>query len=897
MILRLFIYLTLLLVVVPAIAAQQPTLITVNQAGNASGNEGLEISQPAVSADGRFVAFVSFSSDLVPNDVNGTWDVFVRDLQAGTTTLVSVNAAGTGSGNGTSGISQGFVSLAMSENGRFVVYSSKATDLAANDTNLAEDIFVRDLQNGTTTLVSINAAGTASGNGGSSFPQISSDGSSISFLSRATDLVATNDANGPLTDVFVRRVNTATTVLVSINAAGTGTGNHISGVNTINADGRYVAFASKASNLVTNDTNGNMNDVFLRDLQAGTTILVSVTPDGAGSGNEVSYNAVVSAGGGRVVFSSLATNLTSLPDTNSIQDVLVRDIQTATTSLVTVNRQGTAAGAGQSVVNSYPILSENGNIVAFSSGAADLVNNDTNGARDVFVRNISEGTTTLVSINLTGIGSGNLGSGNYSIGLSGDGRFVAFDSIANDLVSNDPDPPIDNRTSDVFLRDLQTSTTRLISVNNANISGNDISGYARLSRSGNRVIFASQATDLALNDTDHDFDLFASAAPNQINFTADTYAANEGEGAVTITVTRSGDTSTAATVHYATSDGTASERSDYLTAVGTLRFAAGEASKTITVFIVNDVYGEPAQTFNITLSNPSDPVLGAPAVATVTITSDELVDGANPVKWDAGFSSDFFVRQHYLDFLNRPADPDGLAFWKNQIDECVTAECREIRRINLSGAFFLSIEFQESGYLVERLYKSAYGDATGTSILGGAHQLSVPIVRFREFLADTHEIGQGVIVGQGNWQAQLEANKQSLIAAFVSRTRFTNAFPVSMTPAQFVDQLNTNAGNPLSTAERDQLVSELTAGTKNRAQVVRAVAEDSTLFAAENNRAFVLAQFFGYLRRNPNDAQDTDYTGYDFWLSKLNQFNGNFVHADMVKAFILSGEYQQRFGP
>jgi hypothetical protein len=118
-----------------------------------------------------------------------------------------------------------------------------------------------------------------------------------------------------------------------------------------------------------------------------------------------------------------------------------------------------------------------------------------------------------------------------------------------------------------------------------------------------------------------------------------------------------------------------------------------------------------------------------------------------------------------------------------------------------------------------------------------------------------------------------------------------------MTPAEFVDKLNLKAGNVLSSTERDTLVSQLQSGQKTRAQVLRAVAEDSDLNSAEKNRAFVLMQFFGYLRRNPNDPQDTDYSGYKFWLDKLNQFNGNFVEAEMVKAFITSTEYRQRFGP
>ena len=211
----------------------------------------------------------------------------------------------------------------------------------------------------------------------------------------------------------------------------------------------------------------------------------------------------------------------------------------------------------------------------------------------------------------------------------------------------------------------------------------------------------------------------------------------------------------------------------------------------------------------------------------------------------------------------------------------------------------MSIEFQQTGYLVERLYKAAYGSALGTSTLGGTHQLPVPIVRFNEFLADTQQIGKGVVIGQPGADQVLENNKQALIGEFVQRSRFITAFPLGMSSTVFVDQLNTNAGGVLSPAERTQLIRDLTFGAKTRAQVLRAVAEDSDLFAAETNRAFVLAQYFGYLRRNPNDAPEAglDYTGYDFWLGKLNQFNGNFVNAEMVKAFIVSSEYQSRFGP
>jgi hypothetical protein len=226
----------------------------------------------------------------------------------------------------------------------------------------------------------------------------------------------------------------------------------------------------------------------------------------------------------------------------------------------------------------------------------------------------------------------------------------------------------------------------------------------------------------------------------------------------------------------------------------------------------------------------------------------------------------------------------------------------EVKRNNVSAAFYISIEFQETGYLVERFYKAAYGDFNGSSTLGGAHQLPVPIVRFSEFLPDTQQIGNGVIVNQGNWQQQLEDNKQAFAREFISRQRFTNAFPATLSASEFVRQLNVNAGDVLTEAEIIQLEDAFggpnapSTDVVKRAEVLRSLADNQTLQQREFNRAFVLMQYFGYLRRNPDEAPDTDYTGFDFWLRKLEQHGGNYVNAEMVKAFILSGEYRQRFG-
>lgn len=275
----------------------------------------------------------------------------------------------------------------------------------------------------------------------------------------------------------------------------------------------------------------------------------------------------------------------------------------------------------------------------------------------------------------------------------------------------------------------------------------------------------------------------------------------------------------------------------------------------------------------------------------VTLATINAIEGA-----------DYFVTQHYRDFLSREPEAGGLEFWTNQITSCGTDQpCLEVKRINVSAAYFLSIEFQQTGYLVERLYKTAYGNATGTSTLGGPHQLSVPMIRLNEFLPDTQQIGRGVIVGQSGWETVLENNKQAFALDLVKRARFTSLYPTSLTPTQLVDKLFVNAEVPASGPDYTGAIGEFgsatnTADVAARSRVLRRVAENSVLAQAESNRAFVLMQYFGYLRRNPND-QDPDYTGYDFWLSKLNQFNGNFVNAEMVKAFISSGEYRRRFQP
>jgi YVTN family beta-propeller protein len=261
---------------------------------------------------------------------------------------------------------------------------------------------------------------------------------------------------------------------------------------------------------------------------------------------------------------------------------------------------------------------------------------------------------------------------------------------------------------------------------------------------------------------------------------------------------------------------------------------------------------------------------------------------------NASEASQFYVTQHYLDFLNRDPDAAGLAFWIDQIESCGgNPDCRQARRDNVSGAFFLSIEFQETGFLAYRAYKASFGDINPPTV-------PVPVT-FPQLMTDTQRIGRNVIVNpSGDWQPLLEANKVAFFTGWVQRLEFLARFPVGMSAADFVNALNGNTGNSLTPSEAQTLINQLAANntTQGRAAAVRQVSENAEFTRREKNKAFVLMQYFGYLRRNPNDPPEIglDFAGYNFWLTKLNQHNGNFIQAEMVKSFIVSGEYRRRFG-
>jgi hypothetical protein len=412
---------------------------------------------------------------------------------------------------------------------------------------------------------------------------------------------------------------------------------------------------------------------------------------------------------------------------------------------------------------------------------------------------------------------------------------------------------------------------------------------------------------------------------NLIKFSATNYSVAEGAGFKSITVERTGETNQAVTVEYASSDhsdpadflpctspgaGFASSRCDFTTAVGTLRMAAGETSKTFNVLISQDNYVEGPETLNLTLSNPSGGiVLGTPSTAVLEITDDASEPANNPID-----NSSDFARQQYHDVLNREADAPGLAFWTDNIEKCndparrpagqTAAQCIDKQRESTAVAFFMSPEFQMTGGFVYRLYK---GSLTGVPNYDGGSPGS-SLGRFPtalEFMRDVSQASEGIVVNNQISGALVEANRNRLAAEFVLRPEFVTKYG-ALNNTQYVQELFNTTGIVPTAGQRQTLINGLQFGSETRASVLRKVVDGTIVvsesnvqftttygqafYNQENRRLFVYLEYVGYLRRNPDSA------GFIFWLGKLNQYNADPFAAEMVRSFILSPEYRSRFG-
>lgn len=489
-----------------------------------------------ISANGRYTVFSSSAENVVPNDTNGVGDIFRYDNQSGDIIRVSVASNGTEADAGSGW-------PVISGDGRYIAFHSDAANLVSGDTNGQGDVFVHDSQSGTTTRVSINTNG-AEGNGASTRASISANGRYVTFHSAATNLVS-GDTNG-VDDIFIHDIQTGITSRASTHSNGT-QGNGNSSFARISADGHYVVFYSSASNLVNGDANG-VDDVFRHTVQSGETIRVSVATGGA-EGNGSSQQADISANGRYIVFESSATNLIG-SDTNGKADIFKRDVQSGTTSRVSIATDssegdgaqydpaisddgryvvfgstssnlvsgittGTTVGnifrrdtqtnstirisvatdGAESDEHSYdPVISNDGRYIAFYTTATTLVDWDTNGKRDIFLHDVQMATTKRISLATSSVG-GDKSSGNRPA-ISADGRYVAFSSSATNLVADDT-----NFSSDVFVHDMLTGLVRRVSVASDGTQGDNSSYPPAISGNGRYVVFASRASNLVAIDT------------------------------------------------------------------------------------------------------------------------------------------------------------------------------------------------------------------------------------------------------------------------------------------------------------------------------------------------------------------------------------------------------------
>lgn len=359
-------------------------------------------------------------------------------------------------------------------------------------------------------------------------------------------------------------------------------------------------------------------------------------------------------------------------------------------------------------------------------------------------------------------------------------------------------------------------------------------------------------------------------ATSLIQLATDDISIGEGSGGVQITVTRAGNVSGSATVNYATFDqsqtGHASQKSDYEISEGVLRFGPGETSKTFRISVVDDLFVEGNETIDIMLSNPTGAGLGSPNVMKLTVVdNDTTAPTTNSID-----STAFFVRQHYLDFLNREPEAGGFTAWVNTLNNC-PAGSTACDRVQVSSAFFRSDEFQARGYFATRFYFAAFNRD--------------PL--YGEFMGDMSRLS-------GATPEESAALKTLFVNEFVQRPEFVTKYPSTLTNAQYVDaliaSLLANRAVAVPTATRDQLVADLNSSAKTRADVLRAIIELPAFFNDKQtfNRAFILAEYFGYLRRDPDQAGLTNWINH--FAANPNDFR------TMVNGFVNSVEYRQRFG-
>ncbi len=475
-------------------------LVSVNGAGTDSGDGpsfGVDGGAPSVSADGRYVVFLSDADDLGPTDPGADTDVYRRDLLTGITELVSVNDTGD------DGANAAVTEAIISENGRYVAFVTTANNFGPPDAGADQDIYIRDMDFGFTQLASVNAFFTDGGNGASYAPKLSPNGRYALFTSEADDLAPpdTNEA----ADVYIHDRFLGFTRLVSVNAAGDDAGNGASGEGSLSVDGRFVAFTSAADDLGPADAN-SAPDVYLRDLALGFTELVSVNAAGTDGGDGPSGEPLVSESGRYVAFASRATDL-GPADGSAAVDVYFRDRGLDTTALVSATVTG-PPGSAPGVA--LAAMSPDGRYVLFQSDDNRYGPADSGVDTDVYLRDTATDAVDLVTINAAGTDGMNNTAASFSAlaRMSADARFVVFRTLGNTF-----GPPDAGADLDVYVRDRAAGVTALASRNGASTDGTNDAGAeaGSISASGRLVAFTSWGDSFGPVDTNEAVDVYAVA--------------------------------------------------------------------------------------------------------------------------------------------------------------------------------------------------------------------------------------------------------------------------------------------------------------------------------------------------------------------------------------------------
>ena len=703
-----------------------------------------------------------------------------------------------------------------------------------------------------------------------------------------TDLPTVNpiqSANAGDGDAFLTKFNPAGSALVYSTYLGGNSGDEAHAIAVDSSGSAYITGFTFSSNFpLANAVQSTYagparnsspepfyGDAFVTRVNTSGTALVYSTYLGGGGEDSGNGIALDPAGSAHVTG---FTNSTNFPVANAIQSTLRGDFDAFVTKL---NPAGTAlvystylGGGGEDAGNGIALDSAGNAHVGGGTGSADFptaspIQTALRGDFDAFVAKLNPAGSALLF-------STYLGGGSLDVG-----RKVAVDASGN-----------------IFLTGITRST-----------DFPTVSPAQAANGGGTQDAFVTKLGEPSAGAT--------------VQFSSPSFSVTEGCVPATLNVTLTGAASGPVSVDYTVFEGTARQKTDFTYVAGTLlpqssagaggaealaaragaesyvsgtlTFAAGETSKEVTVLITEDGFAEGTENLSATLSNPRGAGLGSPATTTLNIQDNETVDSqTNPLD-DAAT----FVCQNYHDFLHRQPDPAGHTFWTNGITQCGSnQDCVSERRHNVAAAFFLSIEFQQTGYFVYRAYEAGLDRRP----------------QYEEFMRDLNAVGQGVEVGVGDWPQRLAAQRTAFAERLVERAEFGTHFPDGMTAGAFADKLFANVGATPAPAEREAVVAAYGVGNaQGRAAALMASLDTGAVYNRLYNSGFVLVEYFGFLRRDPEDPPDSDLSGFDFWLGKMDSFTlagedarlerdafGRIKRAEMIRAFIVADEYRKRFG-